>query len=265
MRPSSLLKALAFVAVLISLWSCTQIRRPSESLSTANPVPGDSDLGTRTILQTTDLGKMRTTLEYYEESRGETDELPSYVLTELARFCFVLGECEVGDEKGKYFEKGRHYAELLCQREPSRVEGHYWLALNLCGIAETSRAGVALGLIPDIVGELELAVNLDETYDQAGPHRVIGRIYSEAPGWPLSEGDINKSLSHLRRAVKIAPGNSTNHLYLAETLIQLGMSEKARRELERVLTSVQHTILAKNLKDDQKQAVRLISQITRNP
>jgi len=266
MGSTSLLKALAFAAALFSPWGCMQALefkglKSSSLLSPASSTSKNSGLRAKTTLQSTDLEEMLSALKAYEESRQKDEEFQPDTLIEMARLCFVIGEIVGKDEKGKFFEKGRHYAELLCQREPSRVEGHYWLALNFCGIAETSRAGLALRLLPCIVDELERALELDETYDQAGPHRVIGRIYSEAPLWPLSEGDPNKSLHHLRTAVKIAPENSTNHLYLAETLIQLGMGEEAHRELERVLTSMQHTPIADNLKNDHKQAVRLIARI----
>ena len=263
MRPPDLLRALACVAVLFSLWSCARTvgfndARSSEPSSLAASNPGDSDSQVKAALSSIDLKELRLALKGYEERDQKAEELPPDTLIELPRLCFILGEFERKVEGRKAFEKGRHYAELLCRREPARVEGHYWLALNLCGIAETSRPRVALSLLPVIISELELALDLDETYDQAGAHRVIGRIYSEAPGWPLSVGDLDKSLYHLRRAVEIAPENSTNHLYLAETLIQLGMDEEAQRELEQVLIRVEHSPLAEDLQDDYQQAARLI-------
>ena len=113
-------------------------------------------------------------------------------------------------------------------------------------------------MLPTIVQTLESAQAIDGAYDQAGPHRVLGRIQCMAPPWPLSEGDLNKSLEHLLLAVKIAPENSTNHLYLAETLLQLGRTEEAYRELELVLKATRHAIFPKDLEEDQEQAMRLM-------
>ena len=93
--------------------------------------------------------------------------------------------------------------------------------MNLCGQADVGGKLLGRKLLPRILEELKRAVALDETYDQAGAHRVLGRIYYEAPGWPLSVGDLQKSLQHLKAAVRLAPATSTNHLYLAQTLLRL--------------------------------------------
>ena len=167
------------------------------------------------------LKVIRDTLASLEKGSAGKEGPSSTSLIEMARLCFILGELTGGDERLIYFNKGKSYSESLVQEQPDRVEGHYWLALNLCGIAETLGAGNALLLIPTIVDHLETARLLDETYDQGGPLRVLGRIYCRAPDWPLSEGNLSKSLKRLRTAVTIAPENSTNHLYLAKTLIEL--------------------------------------------
>ena len=120
-----------------------------------------------------------------------------------------------------YYQQGQSYAETLIREEPNRVEGHYWLAMNLCGQADVGGKLLGRRLLPRILEELQRAVALDEAYDQAGAHRVLGRIYYEAPGWPLSVGDMQKSLQHLQAAVRLAPATSTNHLYLAQTLLRL--------------------------------------------
>jgi tetratricopeptide (TPR) repeat protein len=188
-------------------------------------------------------------------------------LIKLSRLCFILGDLGTkAEDKGirrKYFDKGRYYAELLAQSEPQRVEGHYWLALNLAGLAEVGGAGTALRLLPAIVEELKIARSIDEAYDQAGPDRILGRLYCLAPAWPLSVGDLHQSLQVLRAAVKIAPNNSTNHLFLAETLLQLHQKKEAIRELKLVLKSTSHTIWNQGLKDDRQQALRLIKKYKR--
>jgi len=192
-------------------------------------------------------------------ARKEGEERTA-ALCELARLCFLLGE--YGEKSGReaHFSKGRTFAEILCREEPRRVEGYYWLALNLAGLAEAGSAGRALGMVPTIIEKLKIAVEIDETYDQAGPHRVLGRIYCEAPCWPLSEGDVKKSLYHLRRAVEIAPDNSTNHLYLAQTFIQLCELKEAHRELQQVLSGTQHATWPAGLQEDQLEALDLLKR-----
>jgi Tfp pilus assembly protein PilF len=107
---------------------------------------------------------------------------------------------------------------------------------------------------------LQATLSIDEAYDQAGAHRVLGRIYFMAPGWPLSEGDVSKSIQHLAAAVEIAPENSTNHLFLAETLHCMGRGTEANRELEKVLAVTMHALWPQGLEDDQKRAQELMKQ-----
>jgi tetratricopeptide (TPR) repeat protein len=142
----------------------------------------------------------------------------------------------------------------LIKEQPQRVEGHYWLALNLCGLASVTGAKNGLSLLPSIIDLLEISLILDEAYDQAGAHRVLGRIYFRAPDWPLSVGDRQKSLHHLSRAVKIAPQDSTNHLFLAEILYFLGKIKEAAAELEKVLNGTTHALGPQGLEDDRHKA-----------
>ena len=181
-------------------------------------------------------------------------------LIRVARLSFLLGELSPKNEKDRYFEKGEHYSQLLVKEKPEGPEGHYWLALNLCGQAEQGGARRGLRMIPEIVDELEKALKENPAYDQAGPHRVLGRIYFECPSWPLSVGNIPQAYSHLSAAVAIAPENSTNHLFLAEALFKLGKTEEARQELQLVLNGTRNSLCQKFLDEDRQAAQRLLQK-----
>jgi len=184
------------------------------------------------------------------------------LLTLLARACFILGDLsEKKDIRRPYYEKGRTYAEMLLKEDPGSAAGHYWLGLNLAGLADVGSALEGRSLLPRILEELRRSLALDEAYDQAGAHRTLGRIYFEAPRPPFSVGDLDKSLKHLTAAVRLAPQCSTNHLYLAETLQRLGRKEEARRELEAVLTSPRAAWHAPGLQEDQQEARRLLKDM----
>jgi len=203
----------------------------------------------------------REALRRYEQmlyGAGD-DRLP--LLTRLARTCFVVGDLTDDKNRRQFYDKGLGWSEQIRQDFPGRVEGHYWLALNLAGMADSGSKGQALQLLPRILQELEKAVALDPAYDQAGAHRVLGRIYFEAPGWPMSVGDLPKALQHLTMAARLAPSNSTNHLYLAEALIRLDRLTEARAELERVLTASRHAVTPQGLEDDQRAARRLLREL----
>ena len=207
------------------------------------------------------LSQAARALSLYEGALSTAVAPRALLLAHLARTCFVLGQLAPDPQGMGYYQKGQSYAETLIREEPNRVEGHYWLALNLCGQADVGGKLLGRRLLPSILEELQRAVALDETYDQAGAHRVLGRIYFEAPGWPLSVGDLQKSLQHLQAAVRLAPGNSTNHLYLAQTLYRLQDNPAAAQELAQVLKSTRYVVKPQDLEEDRQEARRLLAEI----
>ena len=186
---------------------------------------------------------------------------PPPLLTRLARACFILGDLAPLSERGRCYEKGLAYADKLLAQEPNGVAGHYWKAMNLSGLADVGTRMQGFKLLPKIMDELKRVLALDETYDDAGAHRVIGRIYFEAPSWPISVGDKQKSLTHLTTAVRLAPKNSTNHLYLAETMLDMEKKDQAREELQKVLQEGQHALTPKDLVEDRQEAQRLLKEM----
>jgi tetratricopeptide (TPR) repeat protein len=181
------------------------------------------------------------------------------VLARLARANFFLGDIANKGQRSHYYEQGRQYAQTILQEDPQRVEGHYWLGLNLAGLADANRLQ-GMRLLPQILSELERAAAIDPGYDQAGAYRVLGRIYYQAPSRPLSVGDVNKSLDLLTKATKLTPANSTNRLYLAETLLKLGRQDQAAQELRQILTATQNADGPRGLAADQRQAKEILSK-----
>jgi tetratricopeptide (TPR) repeat protein len=181
------------------------------------------------------------------------------VLERLARASFFLGDVAETGQRRLYYEQGRQHAQTILQEYPHSVAGHYWLGLNLAGLADVNRLQ-GRRLLPQILAELERAAAIDPGYDQAGAYRVLGRIYYEAPGRPLSVGDLNKSLDLLKQAAALAPANSTNHLYLAETLLKKGQEDQAREELQKVLAASQNADGPRGLEADRRQARKIIQK-----
>jgi tetratricopeptide (TPR) repeat protein len=240
-----------FIAVLIVLLLAPGLNAAGDQVAEADSILKNPAL---------DLPQALRALDLYAQNlaRANPPEVP--LLIRLARTCFLIGELTVASQRQKYYEKGQTYAEMLLKEAPNRVEGHYWLALHLCGLADTGGAMQGRRLLPRIMEELEKAITIDDAYEQAGSHRVLGRIYFEAPAWPFSVGDLQKSLQHLTRAVRLAPGNSTNHLYLAETLIKLQRQAQARQELKQVLQAPEHALLPRSLEEDRREARRLLKE-----
>jgi tetratricopeptide (TPR) repeat protein len=86
----------------------------------------------------------------------------------------------------------------------------------------------------------EILVALDETYEDAAGHRILGRLHTLAPKVPFVTGwvDRDKAVAELRRAVALGPDNFLNHVYLAEALLehQPDKKKEAQDILRRLLT-----------------------------
>lgn len=68
----------------------------------------------------------------------------------------------------------------------------------------------------------EILIALDERYEDAAGHRILGRLHTLAPKVPFVTGwvDRGRAVSELRRAVALGPDNFDNHVFLAEALLE---------------------------------------------
>jgi len=209
------------------------------------------------------VSQAQQALALYEKLLPETQADRAALLLRLTRTCAILGDLLEKDNPARqpYFEKGQIYAKLLAQEEPGQPSGPYWLGLNLAGEAASKGIIGGRALIPEILQEFRRALSLDEYYDEAGPHRALGRLYYLVPGPPVGPGDLIKSLEHLTQAVRLAPENSSNHLFLAQTMMRLGRKEDARQELAKVLSAPRHALIPKDLEKDHRKAAQLLAEL----
>ncbi|MEJ2070040.1 MAG: TRAP transporter TatT component family protein [Syntrophobacterales bacterium] len=251
------MKNFLLLLLLLSLvWWCGSCARPRIVVPEAVP----PEVAAPEEAPECDVSKLRAELLHCEDELKNATGERTNCLVHVARLAYLLGELSPKDEKLQYFEKGKGYGETLAREQPAWADGHYWLGMNLCGLAEIGGARRGLKLLPDIIEEMERTLGVNPAYEQAGAHRVLGRIYYECPGWPISVGNIHESLEHLSKAVALAPDNSTNHLFLAETLLKLGKKAEAHRELEQVLKATRHAHCPQQLEEDRQKARRLLGE-----
>lgn len=138
----------------------------------------------------------------------------------LGRACFDLAEFATkDDQRERLAEQGIATCRAALKTEPASAPLQYYLAMNLGQLARTKTLG-ALKLVREMEALFSQARLLDETFDAAGPDRCLALLYLEAPGWPTSIGNKKKALTHIRRAVQLAPTYPGNQLSLVKILIQ---------------------------------------------
>jgi hypothetical protein len=139
-----------------------------------------------------------------------------------------------GDDALTWAEQGLQLAEQIREQSNKRVEGHYYEAVFIGLRARQKSVPKALLLLPGMAERGRRAMEIDETYDDAGPLRLMGTLLVTAPPWPASVGDTDEGLELLWRAVEVSD-YPRNRLLLVEALIEDDELEDGCRELEPLL------------------------------
>ena len=218
-------------------------------------------------------GPVNEAVAAYERAvKEQPDRLEAY--WKLLRALHYKGDFATPSKEGKQqaFARGKEVAEAALDRLARRTAGSRekldamtpaQAAIAVSGVPEARPlflwAAVHWGLWGDVFGRMaaarqgvgdkvrrdsEILIALDERYEEAGGHRILGRLHTLAPKVPFVTGwvDRDKAISELRKAVALGPGNWDNHLFLAEALLEYQPAKAAEaRDILRRLTARQPT------------------------
>ncbi|HEY7546347.1 MAG TPA: TRAP transporter TatT component family protein, partial [Blastocatellia bacterium] len=171
---------------------------------------------------------------YYQRSAEGAVEQSLALLTDqqfeslwrLARAYFFLGQEAASTKIKRYhhasgIEAGRKAVQISAER----VEGHFWAGVNLALFAEaTGGLKGALSLL-HARRVLAHASKIAADYHDAGPLRVLGRLYHKAPRF--LGGSFKRSHECFDQALAIAPSNSVTLIYAAELALDLKEQNRA--------------------------------------
>ncbi len=152
----------------------------------------------------------------------------------LARALFFLGqEADSAGSKRQLHAAAIGAGKRAARLSPERVEGHFWLGVNLALFAESDGGWRAALALMRARNELRRAVAISDAYHGAGPLRVLGRLEHKAPR--LLGGSRRRSRECFDRALRIAPDNTVTLLYAFEREFEYGDRARAIRMLEQVV------------------------------
>lgn len=180
----------------------------------------------------------------------------------LSRALFFLGqEADDKREARLLHQRGTDYAGASRRIEPARVEGHFWMGVNLALLAQLENPLRALLYALSAKRSLERAIKIDPGFHAAGPLRVLARLQHRMPR--LLGGDNALARANFEKAINLAPTNTVTRLYFAELLLDEGESERARLELEMLLVAPTDPAWSFETERDRELAREMIEKLKR--
>jgi tetratricopeptide (TPR) repeat protein len=178
----------------------------------------------------------------------------------LAHFRAMQAE-DAGQEKDAllFFEIGKKHAENAVEANRHDVEGHFWLGVCVLEYSRRKSWVAAATALKNAEAHIQRAMNQDETYHFAGPLRVMARITHYKP--LLLGGSLDRALDVYRRALQIAPENSTTLLYYCETLIADQQKKLARETLQKIISAPEDAEWVWEQARDRRLAGRLLAKM----
>ena len=173
-------------------------------------------------------GAVRESVMILSGAHGGNDRYE--VQWRLARALFFLGqEAAEPATRSQLHAAGIGAGERAIALNAERVEGHFWVGVNLALFAESHGGLRGLRALRWAKSELKLALKINETYHDAGPLRVLGRLAHKAPLW--LGGSQSQSEKYYARALELAPANTVTLLYAAELALDRKQLPHAARLL----------------------------------
>jgi hypothetical protein len=176
----------------------------------------------------------------------------------LGRAMYWLGGHAPEAERKAFLERGIAVGRIAASLAPDRPEGHFWIAANMGGLAQSFGLRHGLKYRGDIRDELLIVLKLDPAFQKGSADRALGRWYFRVPG--LFGGSRKKSEEHLRRSLTYAPSTASSY-FLAETLIADGRKDEARAELQKVIDAPFDQDWSPEDRDFKQRAQRLLATL----
>ena len=140
------------------------------------------------------------------------------------------------DEVLGFFVEGEGYADKAIAADPANDLGYFWKSANIGRWGQVKGVFNALGKAAPIRDLLLKVLSINP--ERSDAYFVLGQLYRELPGWPISFGNTDWAVSLGRKAVdlnsaQVAAGKEKDTSYdfsteLAKTLHQRGWSAANR-------------------------------------
>ena len=177
----------------------------------------------------------------------------------LARVSYWLGGHAPDKERRAHLERGMEAARAAIALDPSRPDGHFWLAANMGTLAESFGLRNGLRYRGPVKQELETVLKLDPGFMKGSADRVLGRWYFRVP--KLFGGSNKRAEEYLRSSLKYDENSTISRFFLAEVLIDEDRRPEARAELQQVIDAPLSVEWAPEDQEYKAKAAALLSRL----
>jgi tetratricopeptide (TPR) repeat protein len=134
------------------------------------------------------------------------------ILWRLSRVTLGIGDelGEVGASKDELFaiyEKAETYAKDSLAANPT-AWGYVYKASSVGRWGETKGPLNALSKAAPMKEDLSKVIDIYKAYDISVSWYVLGQLYFQLPGWPLSFGNLEYAISYTRKALDTIPSHT---------------------------------------------------------
>jgi len=160
------------------------------------------------------------------------------VIAELARL--ECANADVEREKNKrmaLYNNCLETADKALAGNANEIVGLYWKAVAMGKLSEEMGILNSLKMTRPMEKLFLRVIALDERYDNAGGHKALGRMYFRLPGFPISFGNKEKALFHLKRALELYPHDLIAKAFYAEALYDMGKKQEAIKLAEAIVAT----------------------------
>lgn len=166
--------------------------------------------------------------------RYEQEPTDTHLAWQLGQASFELADVVSSNaRRAKLASEGIEVCKTALERDPKLAAAQYYYALNIGQLARTKSIG-ALRLVSQMESALKQTIKLDPQIDFAGPHRSLGLLYRDAPGWPASVGSRGKARQQLEKAVELRGDFPENWITLMESYVKWGDKRAVESNIKKV-------------------------------
>jgi hypothetical protein len=140
-------------------------------------------------------------------SGAATPAAQAEVQWRLARAADNVGDTDykakaiTADQALKIFEEGESWADKAIKSNPALAEAYFWKSASMGLWGQTKGVLDSLFKAGPMHDNLKIALQYDPEYVDA--FYVLGELFEKVPGWPLSFGNVEYSVSLGRKAIAL--------------------------------------------------------------